>query len=500
MTKTRLTLASLLLPALLFAQTPAENYPVDPASAEHAGVPKGEIIKATFQDSKIFPGTWREYSIYVPAQYDPAKPACVWVNQDGIQFKAPTVFDNLINSKEMPVTIGVFVTPGQVRAADEKTALNRYNRSFECDGLGDAYARFILEEILPDVEKHKTKDGRVIHLSANANDRGIGGSSSGAIAAFNAAWEHPEAFSRVFSSIGTYTGLRGADRIPTLIRKYEAKPIRVFLQDGSNDLNIYAGDWFKANEMMERSLKFAGYEVQAIYGEGGHNGNMATAYFPQAMRYLWKDHPKPVATSASKNEMLNLITIPGETWTSSANDTKVRSDLNTVKAKSGFTYSAKANQLIIKDAKGSNKTINAGFTAGGLCLTPDQTQLYVTDVASHWVWAFQIKPDGPLAYQQRYGWLYVPDDADNAGATAVKCDTAGRVYVATKMGVQVLDQPGRVNVILPLPAGHAIDLYFAGDNLDLLNVTVGGKLYRRKLKTKGVNSLEAPIKPLKPRL
>ncbi len=182
------------------------------------------------------------------------RPACVYVNQDGIQWKAPTVFDNLIHKNEMPVTIGVFITPGRVLADSGSNALNRFNRSFEYDGLGDAYARFILTEILPEVEKKKTSDGRAIRLSKNGNDRAIGGSSSGAVCAFTAAWEHPEEFSRVFSAIGTYTGLRGADRYPILVRKYEPKPIRIFLQDGSNDLNIYAGDWWKANEINGKGI------------------------------------------------------------------------------------------------------------------------------------------------------------------------------------------------------------------------------------------------------
>jgi enterochelin esterase-like enzyme len=215
--KRLLLLICCIAPCLTNAQAPEENYPVDPASEEHAGVPKGEILKLTFDQSKIFPGTWREYWVYVPAQYRPDTPACVYVNQDGVQWKAPTVFDNLIHQKEMPVTIGVFVMHGRVKAADPNAANDRFNRSFEYDGLGDGYARFILEEILPEVEKQKTSDGRAIRLSKNGNDRAIGGSSSGAVCAFTAAWERPEAFTRVFSAIGTYVGLRGADRYPTAI-------------------------------------------------------------------------------------------------------------------------------------------------------------------------------------------------------------------------------------------------------------------------------------------
>ncbi|HEX7014488.1 MAG TPA: alpha/beta hydrolase-fold protein, partial [Cyclobacteriaceae bacterium] len=137
------------------AQTAQETYPADPASKEQPGVPKGEILKFTFNDSKIFPGTSREISIYIPAQYKGDKPACVYVNQDGIQWNAPTVFDNLIANKEMPVTIGVFVTPGKVLARDKDAALDRFNRSFEYDGLGDRYARFLLDEVFPFVENQK---------------------------------------------------------------------------------------------------------------------------------------------------------------------------------------------------------------------------------------------------------------------------------------------------------------------------------------------------------
>ena len=242
--------------------------PVSPHGAEDA--PKGEVIKYTFDQSKIFPGTTREVSIYIPAQYDASKPACVYVNQDGVQYKAPEVFDQLIASGEMPVTIGVFVTPGIVNATSDQ-ALPRFNRSFEYDGLGDGYARFLLDELLPDVETKTAADGRAIKLSKDGNDRAIGGASSGAICAFTAAWERPDAFRRVFSAIGTYVGLRGGNEYSTLIRKYEPKPIRIYLEDGSNDLNIYGGDWWMANQAMERSLTFAGYEVEHNWGEGGHN-------------------------------------------------------------------------------------------------------------------------------------------------------------------------------------------------------------------------------------
>ena len=577
--------AFLLLCAVqICAQQVSVQYPVDSASVEQPGVPRGEVLKFTFDQTKIFPGTWREYWVYVPAQYKADKPACVYVNQDGIQWKAPTVFDNLIYRREMPVTIGVFVMHGRVKAADGTTANDRYNRSFEYDGLGDAYARFILEEILPAVEKQQTTDGRAIHLSKNGNDRAIGGSSSGAVCAFTTAWEKPAAFSRVFSAIGTYIGLRGADDYATLLRKYEPKPLRIFLQDGSNDLNIYAGDWWMANQTMERALSFAGYEVTHIWGEEGHNGNQGTAVFPAAMRWLWKDWPKPIATGSSKNKFLSDLLIPEQDWElvgegygftegiaanakgevffqdipnsktykvgldgkvtalpldakkasancfdangtrySNAAVTKqiirydvdgkasiVASDVDgndLLVAKNGNIYvtvpngSEKPGKLMLIRANGEKLVVDEGIKyPNGVALTPDQTQLYVTESTSKWVWIYSIKNDGTLTNKQRYGWLHVPDDAGNAWSDGLKCDTAGRVYLTTRSGIQMMDQLGRVNAIVPIPGGQASNLCFGGPEFNILYVTSRDKVYRRKLKTRGANPFEAPYKPMQPGL
>lgn len=573
-----------------FAQNSPEKYPIDSASIEQAGVPKGEILKFTFENSKIFPGTWREVSVYIPPQYRGDKAACVYVNQDGIQWKAPTVFDNLIHKKEMPITIGVFITPGRVRAADTATALDRFNRSFEYDGLGDNYARFLLEEILPEVEKRKTSDGRPIILSKNGNDRAIGGSSSGAVCAFTAAWERPDAFSRVFSAIGTYVSLRGADRYPSLIRKYEPKPLRIFLQDGSNDLNIYAGDWWKANETMERALQFSGYEVNHVWGEGAHNGQHGTAIFPQAMRWLWKDYPKSVGKATTKNPFLNDILIENTDWelvseghtftegvianqagevffqdipkgktykigldnttslllddSKCASGTSFSSDGRMITILSGWgcttkqvlSYDKQLKPTVLVDSLGGNdilmaKNGNIYLTqpdgrekpskiyllkpngekivvdegikfANGLCLSPDQTQLYVTESTSHWVWVFQIQADGKLTAKQRFGWLHVRDSDENAWSDGLKCDRDGRIYVTSLTGIQVLDQLGRVNAIIPVPKtkGQVSNLCFGGKDFDTMYITVVDKVFKRKVKVRGANTFDAPNKPKAPRL
>jgi sugar lactone lactonase YvrE/enterochelin esterase-like enzyme len=561
------------------------DYPLTQDSKPHANVPAGELLKFNFDHSKNFPGTAREVSVYVPRQYDPATPACVYVGQDGGGFNAPVVFDNLIAKKEIPVLIGVFIKPGVVKAADTN-ALDRFNRSLEYDGLGPDYARFVLAEIFPAVEKLATADGRAIHLSTNANDRCIGGASSGAICAFTAAWERPDAFSRVFSSIGTFVGLRGGNEYATLVRKFEPKAIRVFQQDGTNDLNLYGGDWWMANQEMERALTFAGYEHDHVWGDGGHNGKQASAIFPDAMRFLWKDWPAPVKAGESKNQFLRDLLIPGEDWQlvsagykftegPAVNargevffndipasktfkiglDGKVEEFLPDSKKGNGqafgpdgklYVIATASNQVVVCDpatkastvlandiqgndivvrrdgsmfatepfdrgpkpgnvwfisASGEKRLVDTGLKyPNGITLSPDQSLLYVDDTRSRWVYSYVILPDGSLTNKQRYFHLHVPDTADDSGADGMRCDREGRLYVATRMGVQVCDQAGRVECILPTPNGRVANLTFGGEKFDTLFCTCGDKVFKRHLKVQGALPFAAPIKPAAPHL
>ena len=171
-------LGSLIAVISLFQAIPlraADDYQPGPDSMVQTNVPQGEVLEFSFASSKIFPGATRTVKVYVPKQYDPAKPACLFVNQDGIRWNAPVVFDNLIAKDEMPVTIGVFAAPGRLSSADSRNALDRFNRSYEYDGLGDNYTRFLLDELLPAVEEKTTSDGRPIKLSKSANDRAVAG-------------------------------------------------------------------------------------------------------------------------------------------------------------------------------------------------------------------------------------------------------------------------------------------------------------------------------------
>lgn len=273
-----------------------KEYQLGPDSKRKAGVPKGTVTKYTWNNSTVFSKTAREYYIYVPSQYKPGgtEKAAVMVFQDGHtyvdekgQMRTPIVFDNLIAAGEMPVTIGIFINPGwftdeiKQRQGWKAPKGVQSNRAVEYDSLDSNYAQFLEQEILPEVGKH-------YRLTDDPNMRAICGISSGGICAFTVAWERPDLFSKVLSHIGSFTNIRGGHVYPALIRKTEKKPIRVFLQDGSNDLDNKHGNWWLANLQMEKALKFSGYDYKFVGGEGNHSGKHGGAILPDSLRWLWR--------------------------------------------------------------------------------------------------------------------------------------------------------------------------------------------------------------------
>jgi len=291
----------------------ADDYKLGPDSMQQPDVPKGEVTYFKAKNSKVFPGSEHDVWIYVPKQYDAAKPACVMIFQDGGGFqdrnggfRVPVVFDNLIAKKQMPVTVAIMINPGVVPPS-APTALPRYNRSFEYDDPTDRYARFLLEEILPEV-------GKKVNLSQNPDDCGLCGASSGGIASFVAAWTRPDRFHRVISYIGSFTDLRGGNTFASDIRKYEPRPLRVFMQDGSADQDIYSGSWYIGNQDVAAALRFARNDVQFVVGTQGHSGQQGASILPDALRWLWRDYPAPIrAATATPQPIMNIL-LPNEAW------------------------------------------------------------------------------------------------------------------------------------------------------------------------------------------
>ncbi len=555
------------------------KYEPHPDTFRRNGVPVGEILGPFEWKSSIYPGTTRNYHLYVPAQYKEraanAKPACVFVVQDGINrardWKLYETMDNLIADGSMPITIGIFIDHGVVQSNTDN-AQPRFNRSFEYDSLGDRYARFLLEEILPEVAKS-------YDISSDPNDRAIGGASSGAICAFNVAWERPDQFRRVLSTIGTYVGLRGADEMATLVRKTEPKPIRVFLQDGSTDLNIYAGDWWNANQGMLSALEYAGYGVAHAWGDGGHNGEQAKAIMPDALRWLWKDYPKPVEKTFHENGRINVLK-KGAEWTIASQgheftdgpavDAEGRVYFGDVKAdkihridldgtvtefasncggpsglmfgadgnlyvcanrgKQIIKYNAQAQRSVLVDNATCNdllvmrnglyytdpankavwfvtfdgkktKVTDMIDSPNGIIATPDQQFVLVSDYAGQFVYSFAVQTDGTLTAGQHYGYLHLPYGSGRSQGDGMTCDKDGNIYVTTELGVQVLDQLGRVNLIISKPQRAPLtNAVFGGKDLNVLYAVCGDKIYSRAMNTSGVRSWQDPVKPPKPGL
>lgn len=279
------------MPNLQADDDPDAIYTLGPDSERQEGVPKGKVEMHEWQ-SQIFEGTTREYYVYIPEQYDGLAPACVMIFQDGHSYvnesgsvRVPIVFDNLIHREELPVTIGIFVNPGHKGTEQPENRWKGSNRSFEYDTLSDQYARFIHDELLPHVVEQYE-----LNVSSNPADVAICGASSGGICAFTAAWEHPEWFGNVLSHIGSFTNIRGGNAYPDLIREADKKPIRVFLQDGENDLQNKYGNWWEANLAMKEVLTEKGYDMSFVGGKGRHSQKHGGAIFPDSVRWLFRDH------------------------------------------------------------------------------------------------------------------------------------------------------------------------------------------------------------------
>lgn len=263
-------------------------------SQRQEGVPVGKVTRHEHR-SKIFEGTLRQYYLYVPAQYKTSEPAAVMVFQDGHayvdekgQARATIVLDNLIHRGEIPVTIGIFINPGvfdkridgrQDWSTGKKTKTS--NRSVEYDSLNEAYARMLETEVLPEVGKNFT-------LTKNPERRVICGASSGGICAFTVAWERPDIFRKVISHIGSFTNIRGGHVYPALIRKEKKRPLRVWLQDGRNDLDNSHGNWWLSNQQMAKSLAFAKYDYKFVATDGGHSIEDGGRLLPDTLRWIWR--------------------------------------------------------------------------------------------------------------------------------------------------------------------------------------------------------------------
>jgi gluconolactonase len=373
-------------------------------------VPHGEILHGVFTQSAIYPGTETHFQVYVPAQYDPAKPACLLVRLDGLSGYEATVLDNLIAKKDVPVIIGVGIGSGTVfqdpPGTPKRRAL-RFDRSYEFDSTNDHFPDFVLNELLPAVEKLKTSNGRAINLSPDGNDHAATGGSTGGIGSFTLAWRRPDQFTRVYSVIGTFVSMRGGHEYPALIRKTDPKPIRIFLEDGSTDAwNPLFGSWFENNQAMESALTFAGYDVAHAWGVHGHDGKPGGMIFPDVLRWLWRDYPAPIKPGLSKNSTLQEITLPGEDW---------------------------------------QKIPQAYTAASGLAADP-KGEVFLSDPTAD-VYRLESDDGGPIPFHDRA-----------SGVAAIAFGPDGKLYgvVPSEKKIVAIDDGGRMTTVAEGIAGHDI--------------------------------------------
>lgn len=269
----------------------SDPFPLGPDSQRHDNVPRGKVTRGVWE-SQVFPGTVREYWVYVPQQYDGQQPAALMVFQDGHtyvsedgDFRVPVVMDNLIHRGQMPVTIGLFINPGHEAEELPENPWRASNRSFEYDTLSDQYARFLVDEMIPMLQED-------YRIRSDPDARAIAGISSGGICAFTVAWQRPDQFRKVLSHVGSFTNIRGGHNYPAWIRKQDKRPIRVFLQAGENDLDNAHGNWWLANLQMKKALEYSDYDYRFVGGPGGHDGRHGGAILPDSLRWLWRDRDR----------------------------------------------------------------------------------------------------------------------------------------------------------------------------------------------------------------
>lgn len=494
-----------------------EPYPPTPDS-EVQNIPHGTVEKLTLPAGKFYPGTPHTVSIYLPLNAGSAPlPYMIFLDGSGYlggRMRAATVLDNLIAKHQLPPMAGIFIDPG-ILPAIRPDAQNRYERVFEYDSLSNRYVNFLMQEVIPFVEKKHA-------LSKDPNAHAIGGTSTGAVGAFVAAWHRPDQFRRVLSLIGTYVAMKGADTLPELVRKTEPKPIRIWLQDGANDHitadepygTFYAGTWPRANQMLYDALQFGGYDTKLTIGTGAHDTRQGSAELPEALKWLWRDytpekgigqievHPPAALNTAGFDKRGSIwSTVDAVNGWKELDDSEPESEALTSKGVhyiadgTGHIRWASTNEV----GRLAHDVASPAPKADGAALSPDEAMLVITYRDHRHQWSMQLDKDGKPTYPEPFYRLEVLDE--ETGATGAAFDSLGQVYFATKIGVQIAEANGRIAMILnsPIPDEPIDSIAFGGPDHDWLYVTVQGKLYRRKMKTHAV-PVDKPEKPPQPPL
>src|SRR6266699_3933853 len=536
-------LAVLTLVLAAFGAQAADDYKLGPDSQFKAEAPHGRVERFQFTNSTVFPGTVRDGGVYIPAQYDPSKPAALMVFQDGMGYlntnggwRVPLVFDNLIAAKEMPVTIAIFLNPGSLAGQS--------NRSFEDDSLGDAYAKFLINEAIPFVTNKFA-----LAITGDPGLRAICGASSGGICAFTVAWERPDQFRKVLSTIGSFTNIRGGHNYPALIRKTERKPIRVFLQGDGSHNGRHGGSilpdalrWlWRAPESLPAPLTKDNLQgddalVKILPQEGGWElvmeglgftdaacsdaeGNFYFSDLGTAKLYkvgadgkssVWfEGNPKisgmkfgpdgrlyaasQGSVGGPRDEKKTIVAIEPESKKVTVIATDVTPN-DLVVSKAGWIYftDTAAGQVIMCPTQ-TQKLPRPRVAAGGINkpngigLSPDGKFLIVSEYGGTNAWSFMVNPDGTLWAGERYLELRAPVNRPDSGGDGMTVDQEGRPFITSHVGIQMFDATGRLGGVIAKPSDKGcVSVAFAGPDRSWLYACAGDKVFRRKTSTRGI--------------
>lgn len=438
-----------------------QQYTLGPDSQPQSVVPHGTVTQHVLKPGAFYPGTPHTYWIYVPANYDASKAAPFMIFLDGSGFlhdseRTPVVLDNLIAKHDLPPLIGIFIDPGVLPAISDE-AQSRYERIFEYDSLSTRFSSFLIEELIPEIEKS-------YRLSRNPDDRAIAGVSTGAVGAFMTAWNRPDQFHRVLSFIGTYVAMKGADSLPALVRKTEPKPIRVFMQDGRNDHIVpgqpygiaFSGSWPINNEVMYQALQYGGYDVTLVMGDGAHDTKQAAAILPDALRWLWRGYPQPIVVHGPaamsqpggepRGKPSTIVSVD-KPWQQVVGN--FSSVVNPVSDDDGnvYFYDVKAGRIYKVDANGKAAVFREGVTGVRALRISPNGLVYASQPEQHRVVAYSVsgkektvatgvEADG-LALN-RVGILFF---TDRTHAVIGSIDRSGRVH-ATSVAGQMAEPTG----------------------------------------------------------
>lgn len=461
--------------------------------------PKGEtgkapvILSGVYEGRTLKPGSLFPYKVYIPGQYDPSKPAAVYVCKDGLGKDYlevhSGVLDKLIAEGASPVCIGVYISSGELKPS-RKGGMDRGLRAEEYDQIGRDYPDFIVDEFLPWLVKKEE-----LNISPSPDMHMIGGGSSGGICAWNAAWFRNDYFRRAFLSSPTFSAIRGGEELMPLARKTETRPIRAYVTLGENEPDLYAGSSYVAGLTAETAFKYAGYDYQYEYFPGGGHCHGITdpAVIERAMRFLWRNWKTEPVKPLHNSERVERLVPFGSRWeeTNEPMPAPVPAQIP------AGVYSFEGGTIHLTSKDGVPKAVADGFgEISGLAVSSDRWRLYIADRQRRFIFAMSILEDGTLKERYVLAPLHLAHDCRSIGAADLCVDSKDRVYAATELGVQGIISFGVTDSIIPLPGDLPVEkLAFGEKESNILYARSGDKIFKRPWKERGLKNTDAPAFP-----